>query len=434
MASYPDVEAYVEFSGSSIMRIAYVIPGCAYPQLPTFIVNEMIAVQEAGHDIVLMPLYPDPPAQVCHGTFERLKPIAVVPAALLDVKIVCLALWTLFTRPWRVLKALIPLHWAAGLNPYAHAALLTITPKALAAAWRLRRLQVSHIHAHFARHTTTYAGVAAVVGGIPYSFTAHAYDIYCTTPKLRNDTLGWKLHHAQQVIAISQYGAEFLRQRLSIANRDRVHTVYVGVPMNLFHEEPPPCRDADLHLLCIARLEEKKGLDTLIAACAIIRRSIPFHLRLYGEGPLREVLRAQIARLELSNQITLHGAITQEEVARQMKACHIFVMPCRQDWTGDMDGIPTVFMEAMASGRPVISCPISGIPELVRDGETGLLVSPDDPTALAAAVIKLANDDALRSQLGRQARALVTIQHDQHRNARRLTEILTAAPRSVSGT
>jgi glycosyltransferase involved in cell wall biosynthesis len=98
-----------------------------------------------------------------------------------------------------------------------------------------------------------------------------------------------------------------------------------------------------------------------------------------------------------------------------------------------MDGIPTVFMEAMASGRPVISCPISGIPELVRDGETGLLVSPDDPTALAAAVIKLANDDALRSQLGRQARALVTIQHDQHRNARRLTEILTAAPRSVSG-
>jgi len=414
------------------MRIAYVVPGCTYPQLPTFIVNEMIEVQEAGHDVVLMPLYSTPPVQVYHRTFEQLKPTAVIPAALLDARIVCLALWMLFTRPWRVLRALIPLHWAAGLNPYAHAALVTITPKALATAWRLRRLRVDHIHAHFARHTTTYAGIAAVVGGIPFSFTAHAYDIYCTTPKLRNDTLGWKLRHAQQVFAVSKYGTELLRQRLPFAHRDRVQTVYVGVPMNLFHEELPQRRDGDLRLLCIARFEEKKGLDTLIDACTILRKSIPFHLHLFGEGPLRELLLGQIARQGLGDHITVGGPITQEEVASQMKACHIFVMPCRQDPTGDMDGIPTVFIEAVAIGRPVISCPISGIPELVRDGETGLLVPPDNPPALAAAVMRLASDDALRIQLGRQARVLVARQHDQRLNARRLVELITHAPRSKS--
>ena len=124
-------------------------------------------------------------------------------------------------------------------------------------------------------------------------------------------------------------------------------------------------------------------------------------------GPLREALASQIARLAVSDYISLEGPIPQEEVARQMAACHLFVMPCRKDRrTGDMDGIPTVFMEAMATGRPVISCPISGIPELVRDGETGLLVPPDNPSALAVAMVRLACNDTLRIRLGRQARAL----------------------------
>ena len=110
-----------------------------------------------------------------------------------------------------------------------------------------------------------------------------------------------------------------------------------------------------------------------------------------------------------------------------MRACHAVVMPCRQDHTGDMDGIPTVFMEAMATGRPVISCPISGIPELVRDGETGLLVPPDDPRALADAIERLARDESLRVRLGRQGRTLVERQHDQHTTARRLLHLMLGA-------
>jgi glycosyltransferase involved in cell wall biosynthesis len=153
-------------------------------------------------------------------------------------------------------------------------------------------------------------------------------------------------------------------------------------------------------------------------------QALPFSLRIYGDGPLRESLASQIARLSMGTYISLGGAIPQEEVALQMQACHLFVMPCRQDRTGDMDGIPTVFMEAMATGRPVVSCPIAGIPELVRDGETGLLVAPDDPAALAAALRRLMCDDALRIRLGRQARVLVEQQHDQRLNTGRLLELM----------
>jgi glycosyltransferase involved in cell wall biosynthesis len=334
--------------------------------------------------------------------------------------VMCLALWMLFTRPFRVLNTLITLHRAAGFNISSHAGIIATTPKALATAWRLRRKRVDRIHAHFATHTATCAGIAGRVGDIPFSVTVHAYDIY-----RRNDTLDWKLRHAIQVFAISEYAAKLLRQRLPIGEARHIYTVYVGISMSLFREEPPPSTDEEIRLLCIANFGEKKGLDTLIDACALLRdQAISFHLMLYGDGPLREALSNQIMRLRLGDHVTLGGMISQEQVAQLMKACHLFVMPCRQDRTGDMDGIPTVFMEAMATGRPVISCPISGIPELVRDGETGLLVPPENPIALAKAIKRLACNDGLRIRLGRQARALVERQHDQRLNTRRLLNFM----------
>jgi colanic acid/amylovoran biosynthesis glycosyltransferase len=402
------------------MRIAYVVPT---PQLFTFVANEMIGVQEARHDIIVVPLH-SASLQPCRRTPLQLK-LTTLPAALFDFKVLCLAIWVFFTRPHRVLGTLFPLHWNAGLNIFAHASLIAMTPKALATGWRLYRARVDRIHAHFASHTATFAGIAGKVSGIPFSFTAHAYDIYCRTLKLRNETLIWKLHHAVQVFAVSQYAAKLLRQKLPSAS-DRIYTLYVGIQMDLFQEEPPLPMNGGLRLLCITYLYEKKGLDTLIDACALLRdQRAEFHLWLYGDGPMRDMLDTQITRLGLSDYVTLGGVIPQEEVARRLRTCHLFVMPCREDKNGDMDGIPTVFMEAMATGRPVISCPISGIPELVCDGQTGLLVPPDDPSALAAAILRLANDNSLRIRLGRQARVLAARQHDQRLNASRLLALMS---------
>lgn len=260
------------------MRIAYVIP----TQVPTtFIYNEMIEVQEVGHDLVVAPLYSTPPSKVPVRVFDRLKPGKILPASLCTPTILWRSLFMLLTHPVKVLCTLCSLHRSAGLNPFSHAAILAVVPKALATAWWLTQLQVDRIHAHFASHTATCAAIASALSGIPFSFTAHAYDIYCTTMMLRNDTLDWKLRHAIQVFAISEHGANLLRKRLAVGDRGRVHRVYVGIPMDLFKEQSPlPLGSGELRLLCIARLESKKGIDTLLDACGLLKaRSILYQVR-----------------------------------------------------------------------------------------------------------------------------------------------------------
>lgn len=407
------------------MRIAYVIP--AYPPSPSqpFVVNEMVEVQEAGHALVLLGLYRDRADVVRHGTFERLRPEHVLSPALCDWRTLLLAAWVALSRPLRVLRTLAGLHRAAGSHFWAHARLVAVTPKALAAAWRFERLGVDHIHAHFATSTADCAAIAGAVSGIPFSFTAHAYDIYSNAPRLRNATLPWKLRAAARVFCVSEFAAELLQRQLPAEWRARVKTAYVGIPIDLFRAEPPASDAQGFRMLCVARFASTKGLDTLVAACALLRdRGLEFRLDLFGGGPDRLALEAQVADLGLARWVFLPGQISQEEVARHMRACHVFVMPCRRDRFGDMDGIPTVFMEAMATGRPVVSCAVSGVPELVRDGETGLLVPPDDPGALADAIVRLAADPEERLRLGRQGRALVERQHDQHSNARRVLQLL----------
>ena len=410
---------------ASQAAILYVIP--AYPPLASqpFVVNEMIEVGRAGHPLVVLPLYPGPEEAVRHGTFAALRPDAVLPPPLLDLRTILLALLVLLRHPLRALGCLAQLHLAAGLNPFAHARLVAITPKALAAVWRVRGMGVRHIHAHFANQTADCAAIVGAVAGLPFSFTAHAYDIYSRAPRLRNETLGWKVRHARRVFTVSEYAARRLRTFLPPATDGRVTTSYVGIPLDVFDQTPPRADGPGLRLLCVARFCEKKGLDTLIDACGDLQaRGVPFELSLFGEGPLHAALNAQIRRLGLGTSVRLGGPISQEDVAQRLRACDVFVMPCRQDSTGDMDGIPTVFMEALATGRPVVGGAVSGVPELVRDGETGILVPPDDPGAVADALVRLAEDRGLRERLGRGGRALVETQHDQRHTTRRMLALL----------
>jgi glycosyltransferase involved in cell wall biosynthesis len=407
-----------------------VIP--AYPPAASqpFVVNEMIEVERAGHRLIVLPLYRGQET-VQHGTFTALAPDRVLPARLVDLASVGLAVWVSCRHPVRTLRALAGLHRAAGANVWAHARILAVTPKALAAVWRLRKEGVVHVHAHFANQTADCAAILGTVAKVPFSFTAHAYDIYSRTTRLRNETLSWKVARAARALAVSDYGAELLRRRLPAEEGERVSTAYVGIPLELFQETPPRPDGAALRIVSVARYCEKKGLDVLVAACAVLRdRGVAFECEIFGDGPLREALEAQVREERLENLVHLRRPVSQEAVAESLRACDVFVLPCRQDRTGDMDGIPTVFMEAMATGRPVVSCAISGIPELVRDGETGLVVPPEDPVAVAEAVERLAGAPELRRRLGEQGRRLVERQHDQARNARRVLELLLeAAPR-----
>jgi hypothetical protein len=342
---------------------------------------------------------------------------------MMNVGDVLLSVWVLLTRPLRVLGTLAALHRAAGWNPWAQAKILVVTPKGLAAAWRLRRAGVERIHAHWAHQSADCAAIAGRVGGIPFSFTAHAYDLYSNDPKLRNETLVWKLRHATQVFAVSDYAAGLLRGKLPAAERGRVHTVRVGIPMHLFRAEPPRARDGTLRLLCVCRWVDTKGLDTLVDACAILRdRGVAFQLRLLGDGPLRAGLTAQVARLGLADRVTLGSPVPQEQVAEELRACHAFVMPCRRDRTGDMDGIRR---RSWRRWRPAVRssaarCPASPSSCATGDGLSRRRTIRSRSRTRSAPRARRGADVTL----GRQGRALVERQHDAHLNARRLLALV----------
>jgi glycosyltransferase involved in cell wall biosynthesis len=177
-------------------------------------------------------------------------------------------------------------------------------------------------------------------------------------------------------------------------------------------------------MLGVGRLVEKKGFDTLVEACAVLRRAgIPFEATIAGpDGPHGEAVRKRIARHGLGDAIHVAGPMSQEQLFDEYARADAFCLPCRIVGT-DRDGIPNVLVEAMACGTPVISTNISGIPELVSDAVNGLLVPPDDPVALADALRRLHDDRELARRLGASARATVLTRFDGDRFAERLAAL-----------
>jgi colanic acid/amylovoran biosynthesis glycosyltransferase len=191
-----------------------------------------------------------------------------------------------------------------------------------------------------------------------------------------------------------------------------------GVDTRVF--SPPVARPADgpLQIVCIGTLHEVKGQTHLIEACRLLREAgLRFTCRLVGEGPDREALETRIAAAGLSRQVELVGARTRPEIATMLRDADVLVLPSVPTSRGQREGLPVVLMEAMSAGLPVVASGISGIPELVEDGVTGLLVPPGQPVAIAAAVERLGHDPTLRRRLGAAARERVLADFDVDRNA-----------------
>ena len=164
---------------------------------------------------------------------------------------------------------------------------------------------------------------------------------------------------------------------------------------------------APVELLTVGRAVEKKGLDTLVAALALLPQTAPWRWTHVGGGDLTAKLKKQAAALDLDGKITWRGGLAQEDVLALYQASDVFALPCRIAGDGDRDGLPNVLVEAQSQGLAVISTPVSAIPELVEDGVNGLLVPPDAPQALADAILRLIDDPALRHKLGKAGAAKV---------------------------
>jgi glycosyltransferase involved in cell wall biosynthesis len=287
--------------------------------------------------------------------------------------------------------------------------------QALSLACEVRRKKINHLHAPFASEATTVARLAARLAGVTYSFTARAKDIFHES--VQSEDLRRKLRDASGVVTISDFHLDYLRETYgSLA--DKVIRVYNGLDLEEFAYTEP--RDRPPLILAVGRLVEKKGFVDLVHACAILsERGLDYRCRIIGAGVLKADLQERIEKVGLEDRINLVGPRPQNEVSEEMRNAAVLAMPCIVGDDGDRDGLPNVIQEALALGTPVVSTDVTGIPEVVRDGQTGLQVPQRDPHSLADALEQLLTDSDLRVSLARGARTLIEEEFNIHRNTAR---------------
>ncbi|MBI4559791.1 MAG: glycosyltransferase [Candidatus Hydrogenedentes bacterium] len=285
----------------------------------------------------------------------------------------------------------------------------------------LEKAGVQHIHAHFAHVPTSIAMYAAMLTGISYSFTAHANDIFERPTLLRK-----KVARSAFAACVSEYNRRYLIEYG--CDPTKLYVVRCGVDVTEYAWREPQRSAAPANILCVGRLVEKKGIAHLIEALSLVRQRGPaFRCRIAGDGPLFAELQAMIAEKSLGDGVELLGSQPQERVRELFRDADLFVLPCVVAKSGDRDGIPVVLMEAMALGVPVISTTISGIPELVHDGENGLLAPPGDAAVLAQKIETLITNRELAARITRHARKTVEIEFNSSGNAALLKQKFAAA-------
>jgi glycosyltransferase involved in cell wall biosynthesis len=259
-------------------------------------------------------------------------------------------------------------------------------------ARRLTGLDVTAVHGYFAHHPAAVARAAAGLLGVPYGFSAHALD----ARKVTADELRLLSAGATVVVACNSDVAATLA-----GSGARPALLPHGVDTTRFRPAPPPA-GPEMAVLAVGRCVEKKGFGGLLQAMALTRR--PSRLRIVGDGPLRPELEEAARRLGVAPRVEFVGRRTHDELAEHYAECDVVVVPSIVDRDGDRDGLPNVVLEAMASGRPVVASDVSAMAGAVRDRVTGILVLPGIPSALAAALDRLATDPAGRLRLGEAAR------------------------------
>jgi glycosyltransferase involved in cell wall biosynthesis len=284
---------------------------------------------------------------------------------------------------------------------------------------RLQEGGINHVHAHFAGMAARTAFWIDKFFGISFSFTGHANDIFA--PRDFEIGLDKLMVKARAIVTVSDFGVRFLKERFP-ATGAKVRCVYNGIEISEFQRGDFSA--AVPSLISVGRLIEKKGFSDLITACELLRkRGRDFRCQIIGEGPLEERLLAAINNCGLQGQITLAGPKPQSAVRSRLATATVFVLPCIAEQSGAMDNLPTVIMEAMAAGLPVVSTNVGGIPEMIAEGETGLLVPPNDPSALANAIEKLIVDSALAKKFGHAGYAQACALFSIEKNVRDLLKI-----------
>jgi glycosyltransferase involved in cell wall biosynthesis len=391
-------------------RLAYVV--AEYPKVShTFVMREVEALRELGARIDTISIRRTPESGLLSEADRRAaaETYSVLPAPVQTVVRTHLR-WALrHPRRYGTTVALALRLGAPGarnrlwqLFYFAEAVLL---------ADELRRRGTGHLHAHFVNVASSVTLLAATLLRLPWSFTMHGpleFD------EVEAHAIGDKVRDAEFVACISDFCRAQLMRLVEPEHWDKLQVVHCGVEPERYRAPERAARDV-VELLSIGRLEPMKGFAVLIEAVAeLVRAGEPLRLTIVGDGPQRAALEALAARELPADRFAFTGALGAPEVTRRLAEADVFCLP------SFAEGVPVVLMEAMASGLPVIATQIMGIPELVRSGESGLLVPPGRPEPLAAAIRRLARDPALRVAYGEAGRATVEGSFDVRDSARTL--------------
>jgi glycosyltransferase involved in cell wall biosynthesis len=378
-------------------RVAFVLKG--YPRLSeTFIAQEIHALEQRGLDILIVSLR-RPTDRAVHPVHRQIR------AAVLYLP------EYLYCEPRRVWRAWLAIRRRPGYRRARRAWLADLrrdpTPnrvrrfgQALVLAAELPS-DVGRLHAHFLHTPASVARYAALIAGMGWSASAHAKDIW-TTPEWEKRE---KLTDACWTVTCTQAGYTHLADLARYP--ERIALSYHGLDCERFSPPPPRPAGSDgsdparpVELLSVGRAVAKKGYDDVLAALALLPPDLAWRFVHIGGGALAGALRRRAETLGLSPQIEWRGALAQPEVLAAYRRADLFVLAAKVAPDGDRDGLPNVLIEAQSQALACIATALSGIPELIENGATGLLVPPGDPVALAAALEKLIRNPARRAALG----------------------------------
>lgn len=395
-------------------KIGFLLKG--YPRLSeTFIAQEIYLLEQRGFEIEIFslkaprekirhPVNDNIKAKVTYFPDDSLK--GILSTASANIRIIA-------KFPLRYTKALL------------HATLSSIrlpSKKPLKnffrAGWLVQKKQlgisneICHLHSHFIHAPTEVTFYASIISGLKFSISAHAKDIYTSSPEQIRE----RVQASQFLMTCTEFNYHKIREIVGPEHAHKVNQVYHGVSLEEFKpSDGPPPELPMRRLLTVARIVDKKGYDDVLNAMVILRnKGIQVQYDIFGDGDKKIFIENLIASLGLEKQVHLHGAVRQPEVLAAYREGGIFILGSRESADGDRDGIPNSMAEAMSMCLPVVATNVSGIPELLENEVTGLLVPQRNPAELAAAIERLLTEKQLAARLGIQARKKVNSVFDAH--------------------
>jgi len=376
------------------MKIAYITAQTPYGPGESFILPEVIELRRQGHEVVVFPLRPADEIYRGRECEEVAKYTVRIPLVSFPVLLQALGLSLL--RPSLIGRIISEIIKCSG-SAKKILKNLSVLPKGLVLGEEIRKKGFDHIHAHWASTPSTAAYIASLYSGVPWSFTAHRWDIK------EDNMLETKIRSSEFVRAISVNGANEIKSKISKTLWHKVKVIHMGVRLPL--NECTPEQDV-FTIASVGNLIPVKGHRFLLEACLLLKqRGKIFKCFLIGDGPLKQELLEMIHKLDLDDMVTLCGRLPHDKVLGMYQDCCVSVLvhPSIVTEDGEREGIPVALMEAMAVGVPVISTTTGSIPELVGDG-AGILVPPGDSKALADAIEVIMENPYYRTELGQKGR------------------------------